>query len=185
MATKSRRVVRSIFPLLVVMLLGVLWPASSCGSSVTTTTLAVTTSAAAVATTSVAQSTSVGLEATATCANDVVRVDGTATVPDGAYVAYEVGDALVDSTKGFPDLALRDGNTQVSNGKFSFEADISDFPASMQTIEVWIGFQTVSIPAQPASVIALYGESGEKMTGSDVVKSGDLTRAELILQVPR
>jgi len=149
-------------------------------SSTTVPTSATSASTVHTTSTTVFVSKVVNLSAHGTCVDNIVSVQGTASVPDGALISYEVGDAFVDAADGYP--AISDGTVPVSGGRFFFEVDISDFPTSMRVVPIWIGFQMIG---QPKYVINLYGENGEKMLGQQVVKAGNSRRAELGISVNR
>ena len=97
-------------------------------------------------------------------ARERLRIIGTATVPDGAWVAY-VAYSAADPKRRTVGMAL------VTDGQFSATADLSNFAAGQIVIDT--NFQML-IPgrAQPGVVIQRYGPRGERMTGANVVVSG-------------
>jgi hypothetical protein len=102
--------------------------------------------------------------ASATRSGSTISVNGTATVPDGAYVAYEVVPARGGT-------AMREGAARVKDGKYSFTANVGSFPSG--PVEVWVAFVTVLggptyDAKQPASVLELYGNMGQNITGPNV-----------------
>ena len=105
----------------------------------------------------------------------LLTINGAATVPDGAFIAYEV------TSKDLPALeAFADGNAEVKDGKWVAMADLSKFPKGQ--IEIWAAFQTIlgTTTHQPPEILRIYGEMGEKITGPQTKKSGDITRAEIV-----
>jgi hypothetical protein len=98
-----------------------------------------------------------------------LRIRGTATVPDGAWIIY----AAYRTSK----PAMRDkGYAQVRDNRFTAAVDISRWPPG--TITVDANFQTL-LPSrqQPRVVIERFGAQGSRMTGDDVVKGGGSFRA--------
>lgn len=100
----------------------------------------------------------------ATRSGSTISVSGTATVPDGAYVAYEV----VPTRGG---TAMREGAARIKDGKYSFTANAGSFPSG--PVEVWVAFVTVLggptyDAKQPVSVLEFYGSMGENITGPNV-----------------
>lgn len=96
-----------------------------------------------------------------------VSIEGTATVPDGALVFYEVAT----ETCGEQDLEVEcstGGSLVVADGRFNGEVDTSDFPSGDG--EVWVGFQLIGDEDQPEAVVDIYGPMGESISGPDVVE---------------
>jgi len=126
----------------------------------------------------------VELDADGVVEDDVLRVEGTATVPDGALITYEVGDpsdVLADD-----EMAFAAGNAAVTDESFAFEVPVEGWPRGR--VNVWVAFQTVvGLDEQPAEVIELYGELGEHMEGDDVIEPdfATLRRVEVEFTVPR
>jgi len=111
----------------------------------------------------------------ATRSGSTLSVSGTATVPDGAYVAYEVVPTRSSN-------AFREGAARVRNERFEFTANLSTFPSG--SVEVWVAFVTVLggptyDAKQPASVLQLYGNLGQNITGPNVTP-GPLRLVEAI-----
>jgi peptidoglycan hydrolase-like protein with peptidoglycan-binding domain len=101
---------------------------------------------------------------TARRSGSTISVTGTATVPDGAFVAYE----LVPTRGG---LSVKEGAARVQGERFSFDANVSGFPSG--SVEVWVAFVTILggptyDATQPRAVLDLYGNMGEKITGPNV-----------------
>ena len=93
-----------------------------------------------------------------------VTVSGTTNLPDGAVIDYDVSNAEY----GVPVVG---GHTVVSNGEFSFVADVASLPAGKA--DVWLWFE-VSPARQPVPVVLTYGPGGERMAGDQVSSdSGD------------
>jgi hypothetical protein len=107
----------------------------------------------------------------------VATVGGTASMPDGAVLAYSVSSAA-DPYRSV------DGTTTVHDGVFSFSADISSLspgPTSAY-LQFGIGWGV----DQPPNVILVYGPGGERMTGDQVFSdSGDVLLEEVISLEPR
>jgi hypothetical protein len=102
--------------------------------------------------------------ATATRSGSTISVSGTATVPDGAFIAYEV----VPARDGFP---IREGAARVQGERFTFNANIAGFPSG--PVEVWVAFVTILggptyDATQPSGVLDLYGGMGQNITGPNV-----------------
>lgn len=116
----------------------------------------------------------VRIEVKDTVDGDRLTVSGTATVPDGALIAWEAGDALTNKPDG--QMAFEDGTALVTDGAFTFDVNVEGWPSA---IKVWVAFQAIlgTSTKQPPEVVALYGEQGELMEG-DTVTSGILKRVE-------
>lgn len=123
----------------------------------------------------------VRIEVNGTVDGDTLTVSGTATVPDGALIAWEAGDALTNKPGG--QMAFEDGTALVTGGAFTFDVNVEGWPSA---IKVWVAFQTIlgTSTKQPPEVVALYGEQGELMEG-DTVTSGTLKRVEKEIVVKR
>ncbi|MFA9445328.1 hypothetical protein [Egicoccus sp. AB-alg6-2] len=114
-------------------------------------------------------STDVAVTVSATVEDGAVTAEGTATVPDGALLAFELRH---DET-----FEVIDGYTEVQDGTYTFSQDLGDWPAG--DVEVWVAFQTELVGAeQPAEVRERYGENGEGMTGDQVTTDGYVTRVD-------
>jgi hypothetical protein len=109
----------------------------------------------------------VALYARGSIEGDVLKVSGTATVPDGALVVFEVGDPTLETAGGKPAFAV--GEAAVNDESFAFELPIEGWPG--EGVIVWVAFQTLlgTDAEQPAEVIELYGEMGEYIKGDVVV----------------
>lgn len=116
--------------------------------------------------------TRVEVDAQANWDERMLRVQGQATVPDGAVISWQVTHALHPSF-------CEDGVAEVADGRFAFTLDTSQWPRG--GVELWVAFQTVPATGdrQPDAVFARYGRTGEHMTGDQVVDVGVLRRAEL------
>ena len=57
--------------------------------------------------------------------------------------------------------------------------DVSSWPSG--NVEVWAAFQTIvgMTAKQPADLIVVYGEVGERLTGENVTTAGSMKRVEL------
>lgn len=121
-----------------------------------------------------AEATRVEVEAEPRWEQQTLRVDGRATVPDGAMMSWQVTHALHPSF-------CEDGVAEVTDGRFTFTVDTGEWPHG--DVEVWVAFQTVPMTgaSQPDAVIARYGRKGEHITGDQVVDAGVLRRAELVV----
>ena len=109
----------------------------------------------------------VALFASGSVEGDVLTVQGTATVPDGALVAYEVGDPTLDAAGDEDAFVI--GEAVVNDKSFAFEVPIEGW--SGESVNVWVAFQTLlgGQAQQPAEVIELYGTMGEHMKGDIAV----------------
>lgn len=100
-----------------------------------------------------------------------LNVRGTATVPNGAYVVYQL-----NGPEGCTDCEAT-GRVNVQNGEFAVSIDVSAWGAG--EIRMWAAFQMPLVNAeQPTHVVELYGEDGGQMTGDTVVVDG-ITRVEV------
>ncbi len=123
----------------------------------------------------------VAITLAATLAGDQVMLSGTATVPDGAKVSYELRhpsltDPAVCQVAGVSCLAV--GAVPVAAGQWSATVDMTGWPAG--TVSVWAGFQMdIGMEeGQPTEIIELYGENGERITGESVIQVGEERHAE-------
>ena len=100
---------------------------------------------------------------------ETLRIIGTATVPDSAWVAYVAYYAAGPKRRAM-------GSALVKDGQFTAEADLSDWPPGKIVIDA--NFQML-IPGrvQSDAVIQRYGPRGERMTGDDVINTGAAYRA--------
>lgn len=100
---------------------------------------------------------------------EILRIRGTATVPDGAwiaYAAYRVAEPQMRAT----------GYARVEAGRFAAQVNVAHWPPG--EIAVDAHFQML-VPGrtQPDAAAARYGPKGERMTGDDVVEGGASYRA--------
>ncbi len=95
---------------------------------------------------------------------------GSTTVPDGALIAWSVYNA--DGELGHLGIA------EVVGGRYSFTVDLPWYAAG--SMKVNVQFSTiVRNPRQPNSIIRLYGELGERITGPKVDKTpGGIRRVQ-------
>jgi hypothetical protein len=98
-------------------------------------------------------------------------IEGTATVPDGALIAFEV--TPVD-----PGVETVEGTTAVRDSAFSEVVELTGWPPG--EMEVWVAFQTIlgTDASQPDHILELYGPMGERMVGAQVQQAGTLRRVE-------
>jgi hypothetical protein len=98
-------------------------------------------------------------------------IEGTATVPDGALIAFEV--TPVD-----PGVETVEGTTAVRDSAFSEVVELTGWPPG--EMEVWVAFQTIlgSNGSQPDRVLELYGPMGKRVVGAQVQQVGTLRRVE-------
>ena len=116
--------------------------------------------------------TRVELDASGSIVDDVLVVDGTATVPDGTRIDYRVDDPISD----LPDEMLSvEGDAIVSDESFSFEVPVEGWVGD--TVDVWIAFQTAG---QPDEVVSLYGGQGENIESENIVELGDPTNVRRV-----
>jgi hypothetical protein len=101
-----------------------------------------------------------------------VRLTGTATVPDGAWIIYVVyrADAPLTRSRNF---------ARVEDGRYAAAVDVSAWPPGKIAIDAH--FQ-ILLPGrkQPDAVVARYGPNGERMVGPTVVKGGEGFRAAVV-----
>ncbi len=116
----------------------------------------------------------VAVTVTAAPAAGTLELSGTATVPDGALIVYEVTQFPSDD---LADDRLAEGSAPVKGGRYTAAVDVADFHSGQA--EVWVAFQTIG---QPDEVTALYGDEGQQITG-DVSEAGNLRRVEVTTSV--
>ncbi len=123
----------------------------------------------------------VAITLAATLVGSQVNLSGTATVPDGAKVSYELRhpsltDPAVCQVAGVSCLAV--GAVPVTAGQWSATVDMAGWPAG--TVSVWAGFQmNIGMEeGQPTEIIELYGEHGERIEGESVIQVGEDRHAE-------
>lgn len=101
----------------------------------------------------------------------LLRIHGSATVPDGAWIifaAYRVADPQRRIT----------GYAKIKDEQFTARTDVSNWPAG--AIAVDANFQMrMRKHEQPAAVIARFGRNGEYMRGEEVVQGGGAFRAAI------
>ena len=111
----------------------------------------------------------------------VVRLDGrallvkgTANLPDGAVLDYQVWD------EGRAGHAVN-GVATVQDGEFNFWTDLSGWPAGEASVNIRfaVGWDTT----QPQNVVDTYGGSGERMTGEQVWSDSGDKHLELTIPV--
>jgi hypothetical protein len=109
-----------------------------------------------------------------------LEISGTATVPDGALIYYDVTQVLPGD-----DIPVRgtSGDTPVKGGQYRVVVAADD-AAEWDELrpgpaDVWVAFQTIG---QPDEVTALYGDEGQQITG-DVSEAGNLRRVEATTSV--
>ena len=136
-------------------------------------------------------STLVVLDASGRVESDVLYVEGTATVPDGALL-IGVAD---NRTRATPDDAwtITDrgySSAEVFDEAFAFQVSVEGWEGD--SVRVWIAFFTGiafeaedgSAVEQPAEVIELYGETGEHMEG-DIREVEDMNAVVIEFDVAR
>jgi len=118
----------------------------------------------------------VKLELKANREGDGLVISGTTTnLPNGTLLAYEIrkdyGDELMPAEPYFVD-----GTVTVENGRY--EKRITGVPSGK--ISVWVAFQTIlgTDVGQPQGVLEKFGKMGEKLTGENVIESGNIKRVE-------
>jgi hypothetical protein len=102
----------------------------------------------------------------ATVDGDTVRVNGATDLPDGALIDYWLwrDDAINEGPT---------GATEVDNGEFLFEHDVSGLRRGVWEIQA--SFSTVWGSTQPKNVTDIFGSEGEHLAGPqvDVDSPGD------------
>ena len=125
-------------------------------------------------------STDVSMNTQASVLGDTLTIDGEITVPDGALLTYQILYSNEDWTKTVLIEPRDQGPIEVTDNKFEKEIDISEIPDG-EEFSVWVAFDAISQTSftQPQEIKDLYGELGEKITGSQAVKSGYGYRVEV------
>lgn len=100
---------------------------------------------------------------------DLLRIHGTIAVPDGALVDYVAYQASAPANR-------VSGNLGVADGRFDGQALLPRWPPGKITVDANFQIGRPGTP-QPAPIVALYGQDGERMTGPSVVKGGGSFRA--------
>lgn len=100
---------------------------------------------------------------------DSLRIRGTATVPDGAWIIYAAYRPDAPRTRAT-------GYARVAHRRWAADVDVAGWPPGRIAVDAH--FQ-ILLPRrkQPAAVIARYGPRGARMTGPDVVAGGAGFRA--------
>lgn len=105
-----------------------------------------------------------------------LRLEGTANVPDRAWIAYEV--TLPNCDLG----CFIDGRVRVRDGRFTKTVKLPvTIDAAASPGEAWVAFQPID---QPKKIFRRYGKLGQKVTGIQVVEAGKTRRAELVTTFP-
>jgi hypothetical protein len=101
-----------------------------------------------------------------------VRLSGTASVPDGAWIIYVVYRKAAPGTRA-------NGFARVRGGRYAAVVDVRGWPPGRIAVDAH--FQ-ILLPGrrQPAAVIERFGRMGERMTGPTVVKGGAGFRAAVV-----
>lgn len=102
----------------------------------------------------------------------ILTIAGTTNLPNGVLISYEVTPS--DTSQ----VEFADGFAPVTDGRFTAIVDLNHWPAG--DVEVWAAFQTVldTTHEQPNAVIDRYGALGERLTGPNVTRAGDVRRVE-------
>lgn len=98
-----------------------------------------------------------------------LRIRGTATVPDDAWIIYAAYRHDAPRTR-------VTGYARVAHRRWAADVDVAGWPPGRIAVDAH--FQ-ILLPGrrQPAAVVARYGHNGERMTGPDVVVGGAGFRA--------
>lgn len=114
---------------------------------------------------------SVAISVHADVESGTLRVRGTATVPDGAWIMYAAYRAAAPQTRAT-------GYTQVDDEEFAAQLDVSSWPTGELAVDVH--FQML-LPGrrQPDPVVARFGPNGERMIGENVIEGGMDFRAAI------
>lgn len=128
------------------------------------------------------------LTAEAEISGESLIISGTATVPDGALIAYEITDSAWREggfdEDGNPLGQWIEGNVPVESGTYSTKVNTNEM--SPGEIEIWLAFQTILSGAeQPPEIVELYGSMGESITGPDVIETGGMKRVETTVTVTK
>lgn len=116
------------------------------------------------------------LQLEAAVEGDMVRVNGTTDLPDGALIDYWF----------WRDDAINEGPTGVADvldGRFSFEHDVSGLKRGQWEIQA--SFSTVWGSKQPKTVTDTFGSEGEHLAGPQVYvdSPGDAKQLLVSIQV--
>jgi hypothetical protein len=118
----------------------------------------------------------VQLSLEASLQDNTLLVRGETNLPDKTILAYEVvpvDDALFGQ---YGPYAY--GIVPVDNGAYAININTAEFPSGV--VEVWVRLLIgPGAVEQPQEVVALYGPSGEKLTGQHVVEYGIFKRVEV------
>ena len=98
----------------------------------------------------------------------VLYLEGSGSLPDGALISYEIKHDGFDV--GDYD-GYETGQIGLAGGAFSFEMSVEDWPLGQALISLTFEMQPSGDP-QPAAVVEAYGQSGENLTGPNVVEFG-------------
>ena len=104
----------------------------------------------------------------AAIASEVLRIEGSGSLPDGALISYEVKHDGFDV--GDYD-GYETGQIEFRDGAFTFEMSVDDWPTGHALIQLTFEMQPSGDP-QPPAVIEAYGANGETLTGPNVVEFG-------------
>lgn len=115
----------------------------------------------------------VELTLTPKIARKTLTITGTLNVKDGAIVNYEVNHELHQRQP--LNRLYQIGELTVEDGRYHGTVDVSKWPAGK--IAVWVAFQTYAA-SQPAWVKEMFGDTGGKMDGPAVKKTGRIRWAE-------
>lgn len=123
----------------------------------------------------------VDITLTATLSGTQVSLEGTATVPDGARLLYDMRhpsltDPTVCQTAGRSCYAV--GTALVEEGRWSASVDVAAWPPG--EVNVSASFQMVlrvEGEEQSSEIVDLYGEKGERIIGEMVVEGVEETFA--------
>jgi hypothetical protein len=106
---------------------------------------------------------------------DVLAMSGTTDLVDASVLIWEVGRWSDGS--GTP---YRKGKVTVADGKFSFDANVSSVPG-----KTLYAFLVYAMDGQPDSAVAKYGDFGQNLRSSHLVRQGDYRMLEYWVQVKR
>lgn len=123
--------------------------------------------------------TEVELAVSAKVMDDTILIEGTATVPDGAFVFYGLEPEACAADSLGPECSAG-GALEVHDGRFTGRAVVSAFPPGQ--VDVWVVFRVVG-NEQPSFVVETYGELGQNIVGPKVEETGPLRSVRALATV--
>jgi aminopeptidase YwaD len=196
MGRKTERITKRTMPLLVVLLIGLLWAASSCGNPAdTTTSLAVTPTTAVQTTTTGASTTTIASTTTSTQASTTTSTDASTTSTQAApqpVLAFDSAKAMLHVKSFAKDIGVRRGGTAAENeaaqyaleylSSLGYEVTVTDVPipnglTSHNVVAVKKGSSPLTV------IVAGHTDSKKPAPGANDNASGSAAVLELARDV--